>query len=150
MNEVFPYANIVTGVLVFIIGFVLHFIGQLISVLNWDFATKIGVQEKGAPPEYRVYEHGIAMSDVLIGWLYGLAAVGLILDITWGYILAWFPGVVFVYHSLGFWFWSANQKKAGHDFPFAKNPARPIWFLANFTTGVLTILVACSRIVIQN
>ena len=47
MEQIFPYANIVVGVLVFLIGFVFHWIGQLVSVLNWDFASKVGLQEPG-------------------------------------------------------------------------------------------------------
>ena len=43
MNQIFPYANFITGVLVLIVGFVFHWGGQLISLLNLDFATKIGL-----------------------------------------------------------------------------------------------------------
>lgn len=39
--NIFPYANIIVGILVLIIGFVFHWIGQLISVINWDLATKL-------------------------------------------------------------------------------------------------------------
>lgn len=140
MNQIFPYANIITGVLVLIVGFVFHWCGQLISLLNWDFATKIGLQEKGILPEYRAYEEAIAVADVLIGWIYGIAGIGLILGTTWGFKLAWFPGVIFVYHSLSFWFWSKNQRKAGHR--LMSGSARVIWFLANFITGILAILTA--------
>ena len=51
MNQVFPYANVVAGVLVLIVGFVFHWIGQLISILNWDLATRIGLQEAGFETE---------------------------------------------------------------------------------------------------
>ena len=50
-NEIFPYANIIVGILIFIVGFIFHWIGQLISVINWDYATKIGLQEKKMLPE---------------------------------------------------------------------------------------------------
>ena len=111
MNQVFPYANIVTGVLVLIVGFGFHWIGQLISVLDWDLAMRIGIQEKDAPPEYKVYEHGIAVADVAVAWTYGIAAVGLVLDAPWGYKWAWFPGVLLIYHSIGFWFCMENQDR---------------------------------------
>jgi hypothetical protein len=29
-------------------------------------------------PEHKVYEHGTAVADVLIGWIYGVAGVGLL------------------------------------------------------------------------
>ena len=92
------------------------------------------------PKEYKVYEHAIAVADSMIGWIYGLAAVGLILGSNWGYKLAWFPGIILVYHSISFWFWTGNRKKDGHDL----NPAsmRVVWALINFITGVLAILVA--------
>jgi hypothetical protein len=140
MSQIFPHGNIITGVLVLIVGFLFHWLGQLICLLNWEFATKIGVAEKGMLPEYRVYEKGIAAADVLIGWIYAIAGIGLILGATWGFKLAWIPGVVFIYHSLSFWFWSKNQRKAGHR--LMPDSARIIWFLANFITGILAILIA--------
>jgi hypothetical protein len=44
MTHLFPYDNIVIGVLIFIVGFCFHWIGQLVSVINWKFASKIGLQ----------------------------------------------------------------------------------------------------------
>ena len=139
-NQIFPFANIVVGILVFIIGFIFHWLGQLISLINWEFAKKIGLQEKKALPEFKVYEHGIAVADVILGWIYGIAAVGLILNLPWAYKLLWFPGVVMIYHSLSFWFWIGNQNKLGH--PNTSNTFRTIWFLLNFITGVLSVMVA--------
>lgn len=139
-TQVFPYANIIVGVLVFIVGFVLHWITQSISLINWEFATKIGLQEKKLLPEYKVYEHATAVADVMIGWIYGIAAVGLILNASWGYILAWFPGIIFIYHSLYFWFYIGNQNKSGH--PTISSTFRTVWFLVNFITGVLVVWVA--------
>ena len=109
MNQLFPYSNIVAGVLVLVVGFAFHWIGQLISILNWDLATRIGLQEKGILPEYKVYEHGIAVADVAIGWVYGIAGLGLVLGTQWGFKLAWFPGVVLIYHGISAWFWTGNQ-----------------------------------------
>ncbi len=65
--------------MVIVVGFAFHWIGQLGYVLNWEFAQKIGLVEKGMLPEYEVYEHAIAKADVAMGWLYGIAGVGLIL-----------------------------------------------------------------------
>lgn len=39
MNHLFPYDNIVVGILILIVGFVFHWIGQLISVIDWEFGT---------------------------------------------------------------------------------------------------------------
>jgi hypothetical protein len=138
--QIFPYANVITGILVFIIGFIVHWVAQLISVVNWDFATKIGIQEKKLLPEYKVYEHAIAVADVIIGWIYGIAAVGLVFNISWAYRLAWVPGVIMIYHGFSFWFWSSNQIRAGHR--LQTNAFRIGWFLANMLTGVLAVLVA--------
>jgi hypothetical protein len=54
-----------------------------ITTINWELATKIGLQEKGMPKEYRVYEQAIANADALRGRLYGVAGVGLILELAW-------------------------------------------------------------------
>ena len=140
MNQIFPYANLVTGILVLIVGFMFHWIAQLITVINWEFATKIGLQEKGMPREFKVYEHAIAIADVLIGWIYGIAGVGLILDAPWSYKLLWFPGVIFIYHSISAWFWIGNQKKIGYQ--LFTGSFRVIWSSLNFITGILATIVA--------
>ena len=140
MSEIFPYANIVVGMLVIVIGFGFHWIGQLISVLNWGFATRIGLQEKGMSPEYKVYEHAIAVADVAMGWIYGIAGVGLMIGADWGYMLAWFPGVVMIYHSISAWAWHRNQKKLGTQ--LVSDSFRITWCLANAITGILAVLVA--------
>jgi len=88
MNHIFPYDNIVAGILILIVGFIFHWIGQLISVFDWDLAVRIGIQEKKAPAEYKVYEHGIAVADVTIGWIYGIAGIALILGAKWGFKLS--------------------------------------------------------------
>ncbi len=110
MVQIFPYANIVAGVLVLIVGFGFHWIGQLFSVLDWERATRIGLQEKTLLPEYKVYEHGIAVADVTIGWIYGIAGLGLILNAEWGYRLAWIPGSILIYHGISAWVWEGNRR----------------------------------------
>ncbi|MFC1976772.1 hypothetical protein ACFLWS_00670 [Chloroflexota bacterium] len=138
-TQLFPYANIIVGILIFVVGFGFHFIGQLVSLVNRDCAVRIGIWEKDMIPEFEVYERGIAVADVMIGWIYGIAAVWLILNAPWAYKLAWIPGVILVYHSLSFWFWVGNQNKLGHS--LNTNTFRIGWFLANFVTGILTILI---------
>ena len=140
MSEIFPYANIVTGILIFIVGFIFHWLGQLTSIINWEFASKLGLQESGMPGEYKVYEHAIAVADSLVGWIYGIAAIGLFLNASWGYKLAWFPGVILLYHSLSYWFWTMNQRRDGHK--LQSDTLRIGWFLANFITGMLAIIIA--------
>lgn len=108
---IFPYINILAGVLILIVGFIFHFIGQLISLINWDFAVRMGIAEKNILPEYRAYEEGMAVADVVIGWIYGFIGVGLILGAPWSFTLAWIPGVIMIYHSISFWFWSSNQER---------------------------------------
>jgi hypothetical protein len=80
--NIFPYDKIVVGILIFIVGFIFHWLGQLISLINWDYAKKIGLQEEKNLPEYEVYEHAIAFADVLIGWIYGIVSMGLIINVS--------------------------------------------------------------------
>jgi hypothetical protein len=148
VDQIFPYANVVAGVLVVVIGFGVHWGAQLVSVLNWDLATRLGFQEAELRPEHRNYEHAIAAADSLIGWAYGIAGVGLILDASWAYPWAWLPGIVLTYHSLQFWFWTANHRRSGDHYSTTKNPTRTAWALANLGTGVLTMLVANSQMLV--
>jgi hypothetical protein len=140
MGRLFPYANIIAGVLIFIVGFCLHWLGQLVSVLNWDLATRLGLQEKELPSEYKVYEHAIAVADTAMGWIYGFAAVGLLLNAEWGYKLALIPGSILLYHAISAWVWEANRRAAGHR--LWSNALRIGWGIANGTTGVFALLVA--------
>ncbi len=136
----FPYDNILAGIAVLIVGFAFHWGGQLVSVLNWDFATKLGLQEEGMLPEYKVYEHAIAMSDVVVAWLYGVAGIGLLLGTSWGFKLAFVPGALLVYHGLNAWFWEGNRREAGHG--LWSDTMRIGWCSVNLVTGGLAILVA--------
>lgn len=149
MGGLFPGANVVAGVLVLIVGFGFHFCGQLVSVVSWDSATRWGLQEAEKRPDYRVYEHGIAMADVLIGWTYAIAGIGLVIDAWWGYVWAWIPGAILTYHAVSFWFWTGNQVKRGDHDATTQQPFRSIWTLANLTTGLLSILVASSQTLVR-
>ncbi len=148
MEQIFPGANVVAGVLVLIVGFGFHFGGQLISVLDWQRAMRWGLQEQGLRPEYKVYEHGIAVADVLLGWTYGIAGLGLVIDASWAYAWAWMPGAVLTYHALSFWFWTRNQRKNADRYTINQNPARSLWTAANLATGILAILVANSQMLV--
>ena len=100
MNMGPDWLAITTGILALIVGFLFHWIGQLVSVLNWNLATRLGFQEKVMLPEHKVYEHGTAMADVLVAWIYGVAGVGLLLGARWGFKLAWIPGSILIYHGM--------------------------------------------------
>lgn len=138
--EVFPYSNILAGILILIIGFIFHFIGQLISVINWERAVKLGVAEKDMKGEYKDYEYGMGMADVIIGWIYLIIGMGLILGESWSFKLAWVPGVIFIYHSISFYFWSQKQEQRGYK--YRSTTGKIGWFLVNFVSGILIITVA--------
>jgi len=140
MSHIFPYDNIVVGLLIFIVGFGFHWVGQLVSIVNWEFATKIGLQESNLPKEYKVYEHAIAVADSLVGWIYGIAAAGLFLNASWGFTLAWVPGIILLYHSFSYWVWTRNRRR--EDNKLHSDTMRVGWFLANIVTGVLSIIIA--------
>lgn len=140
MDLIFPYANIVTGILILVVGFLIHWIGQLVSVINWEFATRIGLQEKRMPKEFKVYEHAIAVADVAVGWTYGLAGLGLILNTAWSYQLIWIPGSILIYHGISAWVWIGNQKNIGYR--LLSGTFRVIWCSINIITGILAVIIA--------
>ena len=142
MAQIFPYENVILGFLILILGFLIHWVGQLISALNWNFAVRIGLQEKTQIEEYKVHEHAIAAADSVIGWIYGLVAIGLILDLSWAYDLLWIPSTIFIYHGFFFWFMVRNQHKL--EKATYTNKFRWSWSVFNIFTGLLGILVALS------
>ena len=144
MNEIFPYASMIAAVLIFIVGFVFHWIGQLTSIINWEFATRLGLQEKGLPKEYKVYEHAIAVADVMIGWIYAVTAVGLLLQASWGFKLSLMTGIILIYHGFSYWFWTGNRRKDGNK--LVSNTARISWSVANMITGFLAIALGWNAI----
>ncbi len=80
----------------------------------------------------------------MMGWLYGVAGVGLLLGTTWGYKLAAIPGTILVYHGISAWFWERNRRRAGH--PLFGEGFRIVWCGANVAAGLLTLLVAWNAI----
>lgn len=142
MNQIIPYSNIVAAVFVFLVGFCFHWIGQLISLLDWNLATRLGLQERDMLAEYRDYEQAIAVADVSLGWIYGVVAVGLALDAEWGYRLAWIPASVLFYHSVSAWFWERNRRAAGHR--LWSDSMRIGWCGLNLSTAILCLYMALS------
>lgn len=80
------------------------------------------------------------MADSLIGWIYGIAAIGLFLSVSWGNKLGWIPASIFIYHSINYWFRNLNRNRDGNK--LVSNSVRIAWSLTNFVTGLLTIFVA--------
>ncbi len=140
MTPLFPYANVVLGVMLLIVGFAFHWIGQLISLINWDLAARLGIAEPDLVPEFRAYEQAIAVSDIAIAWIYGVAAVGLFLNAEWGYKLAWIPGSILIYHAISAWQWEGNRRKLGHR--MWSEGMRIGWCGFNAATGILAVAVA--------
>ena len=140
MSNLFPYANIVAGVFILLVGFGAHWIGQFISVLNWDLGTKLGLQEAELIPEYKVYEHAIAVADSALGWIYAVAAFGLFFNYEFGYKLAWIPGSILIYHSISAWVWEGNRRAAEKG--LWSDKLRIGWCTINAATGLLALAVA--------
>nr|BAJ06885.1 putative uncharacterized protein [uncultured bacterium] len=140
MTPLFPYSNIVLGVMLLVIGFVFHWVGQLISLINWDLAAKIGIAEPDLAPEFKAYERAIAVADVAIGWIYGVAAVGLFMNAEWGYKLAWIPGSILIYHAISAWQWEDDRRTLGHR--MWSEGMRIGWCASNAGTGILALILA--------
>ena len=136
----FPYADTIAATLILIVGFGFHFCGQTISVLNWEAAKRLGLQEARLPKDYYPYEHGTAIADMAVGWVYGLAALGLFLGADWGYRLAAFPGAILLYHGISAWFWEADRRRDGKA--LFSDRLRLGWCGANCLTGALALIVA--------
>ncbi|ABD40446.1 hypothetical protein Mhun_0693 [Methanospirillum hungatei JF-1] len=142
MEQIIDIVKIISGILILIMGFGFHWIGQLISVMNRDLAIRLGIWEKDNLQEYEVYENGISIADVSLGWIYGVAGAGLLLGYEWGYSLCLIPGFALLYHGISFWSWTKNQIKTGHPSSSAKNPIRISWTVCNMLTGALAIMVS--------
>ena len=138
--QLFPFANTVAAIAILVVAFGFHFVGQTFSVLNWRLACRLGLQEVDSPSDYYPYEHGTAVGDMLLGWIYPIAPIGLLLDAEWAYKLAWIPGAILLYHGVSSWFWEADRRAAGHQ--LQSDAFRAIWCGANILTGLIAILVA--------
>ncbi len=47
MNEIYYWVHNLTGILVLIVRFLFHWVGQLVSLVNWDFAVSMGLRTGG-------------------------------------------------------------------------------------------------------
>ncbi len=142
MTEFLPNIDTIAAIAILIVGFGFHFCGQLISVLNWKAAQRLGLQEPDLPPGYYPYEHGTAVADVLIAWVYGMAALGLFMGTHWGYQLAAIPGAILLYHGIGAWFCEADRRRQGTG--LFSDRLRLLWCGANIATGALALTVAAT------
>jgi hypothetical protein len=140
MYEPFPFAHIIAGILILIVGFGFHFLSQLMGYLHWEPEVKHGFIIN-MPVKSKGYAHIIALSDVLIGWSYAIIGSGLYLGKSWGYVLAWIPGIIFTFEGIGYWFWSGHQQRF-------KDPLRTRieWSTLNIICGLFIVLVAWSGI----
>lgn len=123
-----------------IVGFLFHWVGQLVSLINWDLAARLGVAEPDLALEFKAYERAIATADVAIAWIYGVAAVGLFMNAEWGYELAWIPGPILIYHAISAWQWEGNRRKLGHR--MWSEGMRLAWCVSNGVTGLFAITLA--------
>ena len=87
----------VTGIVCVLFGLVC-FVGQLISVINFDLAQKLGLQEKNdaTEPIYRQLELNTAKWDLVVLWTLPAAGVLMLVDHTWWPYLALVAGGVCV------------------------------------------------------
>ena len=133
----------VAGTLFLVVAFLFHWVGQTLSLIDFDLALKLGIQEDGIPPEFSAYELGIAVGNCALGWTYGIAGVGVLVKKQWGYRMAWLPSVVLLYHSLCFNEWTAGWIRLGYGaLPLAQPAGRYSWFVANLATAIIGLHVA--------
>jgi len=140
MSTTFLCLETVAGLLLLLVGFVFHWLGQSLSLLNWELAQRLGLAERGMPGEYEDYERGMAAADVVVAWFYGVVGVGLLYGADWAVKAALIPGAILVYHSLCFWFWTRQQRRRGYR--GMSDGMRLTWALANAGTGLLLLATA--------
>jgi len=74
----------VTGFVCVLFGLVCV-VGQLISVVNFPFAQKLGLQEKNETTDliYRRLEHNTARWDLVVLWTLPAAGILMLIDHSW-------------------------------------------------------------------
>ena len=138
MGELFPYSNILAGSLVLIVGFGIHWLNQVANLLHWELMPKQGLVIN-IPVNTKKIERFISISDITIGWLYGIIGVGLYLGTSWGYTLAWIPGIMLTVEGISYWIMTNPKHATTKYFSYF---TRMEWSALNFFTGILIILVA--------
>jgi len=138
MNELFPYSNILAASLLLIVGFGIHWLNQLSLFLHWElmprhgFGINLSSSQKG-------YDRLIAISDITIGWLYGIIGVGLFMGTEWGYALAWIPGIILTIEGISYWIMTGKKQMQ----PLAESYfTRVEWSSLNLVTGMFIMVVA--------
>lgn len=138
MQSLFPFAHIIGGVLILIVGFGFHFLGQLMGFLHWEpelkhsFIINMPIKSTG-------YEHLVAVSDIAIGWSYAIIGMGLYLGRPWGYTLAWIPGIILLLEGSSFLTWCCLKKVQKPDLSLLE---RVEWGSLNIVSGLFIILIA--------
>ena len=76
--------TVALGVVALLLGSV-GLAGQLISVLDFELAQRLGLQEKdgGTDPLFRHLELNTARWDLFVLWTLPLAGIGMLIDATW-------------------------------------------------------------------
>ena len=138
MEELFPYSNILGGVLVLIVGFGIHWLNRVALYLHWEFMPRHGFGIIFGDSQNN-YNRWITISDMTIGWLYGVIGVGLILGMDWGYDLAWIPGVILTLEGISYWINNGKKKSDPAQYTYF-TPSE--WKVLNLLTGLFVIIIA--------
>lgn len=142
MGELFPYANILAGSLVLIVGFGIHWLNQLSLFMHWELMPKDGFGIHMLTNASK-YDRFIAISDVTIGWIYGIIGIGLFMGTSWGYLLAWIPGLFITFEGISYWIITGKKNLQGIKYSYFN---RIEWSILNIITGLFILFVAWNAI----
>jgi hypothetical protein len=67
MDTLFPHANVLVGLLVLVVGFLLSLYWSIDQPFQPELAERIGIAKRGILPEYKAIEEGLAAADVALG-----------------------------------------------------------------------------------
>ena len=138
MYELFPYSNILAGGLVLIVGFGIHWLNQLSLFLNWELMPRhgFGINLADSP---KGYDRFIAISDITLGWMYGIIGIGLFMGTDWGYLLSWIPGVILTLEGISYWIVTSGKHVHEKSYSYF---TRIEWSALNLVSGLFIIAVA--------